>query len=1138
MAVSWLHYKKLDNIHKFGWGHGSHPKTIPLKQLFRVALALGVWMGFAGQELSAQITVTSTGHALTGVPEAQNTAALKEPADGMTTLWKIGEKDGSPKGMALAPGNYADFLKADFGWEDKFYLVGYSAARTDWPYVLPGPADGFGGTSGTAGVRNPVLNILFGLDSTALDTGRLKSRLVINLVGYQAARPATLEIGVNGHIFSCQLSKDTLINMVKGSAIDVAAAKKAHLGRRLTLSTTGLLKKGGNQITLTSTSGSWVVFDQLRLEVGGADALKEHLKGFVAEAGAGSVFLRSVHPADYEISLNKGEPYLHHQVQGLSAQPLLVDLQQLRGRPQLEVKLDGRSIFNRKLDTGRVDLEVPMAHVSQKVTSRYEIYADGKLVQQGQVTRGPQPLITPAAYINTKMGTAHSRWMIAPGPWAPFSMVKISPDNQDAGWSSGYDPMYHSIGTFSHIHEWTLSGLGTFPTSGPLKLQVGTLSQPASGYRSNYDPASEVARAHYYKVHLTDHDIEAELTATTRCSFQRYTYPRQKGSRIMIDLKTPAEYPYQLKEVYFKKINDYKIEGYSHQFAPKVWSSDADQDYTIHFVMEFDQPIRKIGYWNGDQLMTGDRVLIKAPTSAGAYVEFDTRINTAVQIRTGISLVSIKNAAQNLRTEITDPFGWNFNQVKAQALANWNALVGRIQIQTQDRREKMRFYTNVYRALCSRNTWSDINGEWKDARGLVRQLADTSSRALGCDAFWNTFWNLNQLWNLAYPEWSSRWVKSQLAMYGANGWLAKGPAGMNYIPVMVAEHEIPLIVSAYQMGVRDFDAHKALAAAVKMQTTPAQKVGRSGYAGNRDLVSYLQYHYVPSDKGRFSNTLEYSYDDWTVSQLAKALGDSMVYHSFKLRGNWWQNAIDSITGYARLKDAAGKWMDPFDPFRSGANSQYVEGNSWQLTYYVPQDIPGLIGRIGRDRFLERLKWGFKESEKLRFNAPGDQYWDYPVIQGNEQSMHFAYLFNWAGKPWLTQKWTRSILDRYYGDGLANAYLGDEDQGQMSAWFVMTALGLFQMDGGASASPVYEIGSPLYPAVTIDLGGRYGRGKTFQIIAKDVSRTNKYVQSARLNGKPLDRFYFPASELLKGGELELQMGPAPNKSWGIDDIPGK
>jgi putative alpha-1,2-mannosidase len=225
-------------------------------------------------------------------------------------------------------------------------------------------------------------------------------------------------------------------------------------------------------------------------------------------------------------------------------------------------------------------------------------------------------------------------------------------------------------------------------------------------------------------------------------------------------------------------------------------------------------------------------------------------------------------------------------------------------------------------------------------------------------------------------------------------------------------------------------------------------------------------------------------------------------------------------------------LPDFDPYKSGANHHYVEGNAWQLTYFVPQDVPALADAIGKDRFTERLDWGFKESYNLRFNGKRDQYWDYPVAQGNQQSMHFAFLFNWVDKPWLTQKWSRAIMDRYYGYGLANAYLGDEDQGQMSAWFVMAALGFFQTDGGCSVDPVYEIASPLYPKVEINLGNLYGRGDTFVIEAKNASRLNKYVQRANLNGTPLQDFKFPVSELLKGGKLELVMGQEPNMEWGI------
>ena len=333
------------------------------------------------------------------------------------------------------------------------------------------------------------------------------------------------------------------------------------------------------------------------------------------------------------------------------------------------------------------------------------------------------------------------------------------------------------------------------------------------------------------------------------------------------------------------------------------------------------------------------------------------------------------------------------------------------------------------------------------------------------------------------------------------------------------------------MGIRDFDGRKALEAAVKMQTTPAQKVYK-GFAGNRDLVAYMEHKYVPYDKGRFSNTMEYSYDDWTVGQLAKALGEKELYDKFNDRGYWWRNVI-SDEGYCHMRDSEGNWMKDFDPFRSGANQHYVEGNAWQLTFFVPQDVPALVEKIGRDRFTDRLLWGFNQDEAWRYNAPNDQYWDHPVVQGNQQSMHFAYLFNYAGQPWNTQRWSRSILDRYYGYGIANAYLGDEDQGQMSAWAIMTALGLFQIDGGCAVEPVYEIGSPLFEEVTIDLGNRYGRGKSFTITADNASRKNIYVQKATLNGKPLNSFRFPAKELLKGGKLHLVMGPEPNKNWGIE-----
>lgn len=1018
-------------------------------------------------------------------------------------VWNIGVADSSATDLALGPDGYKQFLANDFGFEDVYYLVGQSDARKSFPYVLPGPADEWGGTWSTSGWRTHDINILFGIDKLPAE-GEWK--LVIGTTDNAVKKPPLLKVAINDQAQKFQLAAGGSDSSIVGNTTGAKPCVFEIPVRP------GVLRTGGNNITLSVLEGSWILFDFVRLEGPGGIKLVE----------PGQLFIRNVSAAAYETEAN-----------GQKSQPLLVDVEHLKGSPVLTVELDGKEILTEQLDTARYILEAPMPSVTSAVKSKYRILADGKVLQKGEVERTPQSLQTPAHYVDTRIGTAHSRWMIAPGPWMPFSMVKLSPDNQNKGWQAGYQPTFESVGCFSHIHEWTMGGLGMMPANGPLQTVVGDEMNPESGYRSRIDKSTEEAPLGYYKVKLSDYDILAELTATTHCGFQRYTFPSDKdSSRILIDLHIQAEYDYELKDIEIKKVSDTRIEGYSHQLSKYVWSHDADQEYTLHFVIEFDQPIQAMGGWLNDKRMQTDLLTGKELKEAGAWVEFDTKKSPVVQARSGISLVSTANAALNLEKEISEPFNWDFNAVRNNQMNVWNDLLGRVDITTDNRQEKIRFYTNMYRALCSRNTWSDVNGEWVSADEKVRRFSNPDDVALGCDAFWNTFWNLNQFWNLITPEWSSRWVRSQLAMYNANGWLAKGPAGMEYIPVMVAEHEIPVIVGAYQMGIRDYDSENAFEAVKKMQTTPSQKVC-GGYAGNRDLLPYLKHKYVPADKGRFSNTLEYAFDDWTVAQFAKTLGKENDYKQFAERGTWWRNAINPETGYAQMRNSDGSWAPDFDPFHSGANQQYVEGNAWQLTYFVPQDVTGLAEMIGKDHFIERLQWGFEASEPWRYNAPNDQYWDYPVVQGNQQSMHFAFLFNWVGKPWLTQKWSRSIIERYYGSAIANAYLGDEDQGQMSAWLVMASMGLFQIDGGCSAEPIYEIASPLYEKVVIDLGERYGRGKSFTIEAKDASRANKYVQSAVLNGKDLQSFRFPASELLKGGTLVLTMGPEPNKEWGIE-----
>ncbi|MCM1178414.1 MAG: glycoside hydrolase family 92 protein [Clostridium sp.] len=377
------------------------------------------------------------------------------------------------------------------------------------------------------------------------------------------------------------------------------------------------------------------------------------------------------------------------------------------------------------------------------------------------------------------------------------------------------------------MHEWTLGGLGIMAANGPLKVRPGDEQKPDDGYRSRIDKRTEQAGIGYYSAQLTDYGIKAEVTATTRCGFERFTFPSDRGEgRILIELHPQAENDFFIKNVDVKKVSATRIEGSVHQFSPGIWSHDADQDYTVHFVLEFDRPIVSLGSWCDNDIKYEVNGLRHGDCrEAGLFACFNSTDTPVVQVRSGISLVSIENASENLAKEVKEPFGWSFDKVKQNNIDTWNDIFCRLTVKTTDRLEKVRFYNNMYRSVCSRNIWSDINGEWVSTDGKTRKVAAPSKDVmLGCDAFWNTFWNLNQFWNLVTPEWSSKWAGSQLAMYDANGWLAKGPAGQNYVPVMVTEHEIPLIVSAYQMGIRDFNANKALEAAVKMQTTPAQKV--------------------------------------------------------------------------------------------------------------------------------------------------------------------------------------------------------------------------------------------------------------------------------------------------------------------------
>jgi len=745
----------------------------------------------------------------------------------------------------------------------------------------------------------------------------------------------------------------------------------------------------------------------------------------------------------------------------------------------------------------------------------------GKAVPgQVKVTQNPARERRPVDYVNCLIGTSTSRWMLYPGASMPFGMVKLSPDNQRRRWKAGYEYTIDNIAGFSHLHSWTMGGLLVMPTVGELKIQPGGEHDPNAGYRSRFRHATEVAVPGYYAVTLDDYHIRSELTCTTRCGFQCHTFPKSDQARILFDLETPTEYGYKLLDAKVRKVSPTEIEGYAKEHSAGF------NDFTLHFVARFSKPTRSMGGWvDGD--IQRDVSKIAGKGDVGVFVNFRTREGEKVLVRTGISLVSIAQARLNLETEMK-PFGWDFDACRATAAKTWNDLLGKIEVRGPNEIDKVKFYTNLYRAYCARTIWSDVNGKYVDMYEKVRQLKDPNSPVYGCDAFWNTFWDLNQLWVLVTPDIAGKWVRSLLEINDRGGWLAKGPTGIEYSSIMVASHEIALIVAAWQAGIHNFDAEKAYAACRHMQIEQGKPHPGGGHVGNRRLTTYLEHKYVPQGQGPTSNTMEYAYDDWCVAQFARALGKTDDYKMFLGRSRYWRNIFDAKLGFIRPRNPDGSWVQPFDPYRTRG---FVEGNAWQYTWFVPQDVAGLIDAMGRDRFVQRLNEGMAKSGRTNFNAPSDRMASVPINHGNQPTMQVAYLFNFARAPWLTQKWSRAILDNYYGHTPIDGWPGDEDQGQGGAWFAMSAMGLFQVDGGCRVRPIYEITSPLFDRVAVHLDGRYYKGKTFVVEAQNNSKDNVYIQSATFNGKPLNRCWLYASEVTGGGKLVLKMGPRPNKAWG-------
>ena len=748
----------------------------------------------------------------------------------------------------------------------------------------------------------------------------------------------------------------------------------------------------------------------------------------------------------------------------------------------------------------------------------------------------------PVDYVDVFMGTSNSRWQLFPGATMPFGLVKLSPDNQENVWNGGYEYTISSIAGFSHLHAMTLSGLSIMPATGKIDLyprQPKTFQAPAdgpfgtmwtAGFRSRFEKKTEVGKVGYYAVQLLDHNVYAELTATLRTGWLRFTFPETKQSRIFFNFDFPIEEKTQILDVSVTKVNDTEIEGFVKQ------KNQYSDESIVYFVNQLSKPFKVMNawktvnyegkdtnygtFWRDKQSIISDVKTLNDKDLKGVFLEFSTQKEEKIIVKSGISFVSIANARMNLQQE-TKSYAWNFDKVVKDAQRTWNDLLSTVQITDKSEENKTKFYTSFYRAYSGKSIISDTDGSYTDMYEKPQKLKAPADAVYSADGFWGTQWDNTPVWTLFTPQYANSWVNAMLEMYDRGGWIADAPTGFEYGPIMDAQHHTALIVSSYMKGIRNFDVEKSWKAIKHDLTTPDEIPASGGHVGSRSLKSYMKYGYVADEDGPTSNTLEYAYDDWTAAQLAKALNKTEDYNYFNKRSGNYQNIFDKETNYMRKKHQDGTFVKDFDPFYFGCangwnGSGYMEGNAWLYSFFVPHNLPDLVNLMGKNLFNTRLEQGFVENH---------------VDMGNQPNLQAPFLFNYSGKPWLTQKYSRMVLDKFYHVSPYDAWQGEEDEGQLSSLFVLMSLGLFEMDGGCAIKPYYDLSSPLFEKAVINLDKTYYGGKTLTIETINNSPRNVYIQSVTLNGKPITKPIIYHEDLVKGGKLIFVMGNKPNENWG-------
>ncbi|MEW5676722.1 GH92 family glycosyl hydrolase [Flavobacterium enshiense] len=717
---------------------------------------------------------------------------------------------------------------------------------------------------------------------------------------------------------------------------------------------------------------------------------------------------------------------------------------------------------------------------------------------------------------------------VYPGATAPFGMVQLSPDTDTIPYSfngkynpevykycAGYQYDDKTIVGFSHTHFSGTghSDLGDFlimPTTGKLQLNPGVAKNTATGFRSAFSHENEIAQAGYYKVKLDDHSIVAELTASNRVGFHQYTFPKAEEAHIILDLMSGIyNYPEKNVWTYVRVVNDTLITGYR---QTNGWAKNRVQ----YFALSFSKPFISFGSKNFEEKQAYRGFWGKFnqnknfPEISGKQIrlhfDFKTEEQEKIKIKMALSPVSMNGALQNLSSEIPH---WNFEAIKKQTQDLWETELSKVTIEgTKELKEN--FYTAMYHTFLAPTTYMDVDGKYKGLDQEVHQADGFTNYTTF--SLWDTYRALHPLFNILQPKRNNDMVHSMIKHYeqSAQKMLPIWSHYANDNWCMSGYHSVSVVADAILKNVYTGDPLKALEACVAT-------ANKRDYEG---IGNYIDYGYIPTEKSSISvsNTLEYAYDDWVIAQLAKKLNQQAIYQQFMKRSENWKNNFDKSIGFMRPKAADGTFKEDFDALKTHEQG-FIEGNSWNYSFFVPHNPPGLITLMrGQKKFIKKLDQLFSMDLPDSFFAETEDITRDGIIggyvHGNEPAHHVAYLYNWTNQPWKTQEKIRRILKMQYKptpDGLG----GNDDCGQMSAWFIFSSLGFYPVAPGSNE---YAIGSPSVQYAKLNLEN----GKVFEIEVLNASDENIYVKSMSLNGKPLQHYFIDHDTIMKGGKLSIVM----------------